>query len=308
MLKKSLYFFLSLLFFQSVSHANRDALKTVNQQYMQLMFGHDGILAQKATLEQINQMIDGCITAGIIDRLYGLDNQSAAFRAQISKFEGFRKLDVQLAYGFYKLGYGNYSTAEALKHDLASESQLESNFDHEFDTLCTQVYPRNIIEYKQSLENVIKRASKPLRFDDFIAIEIDNRAPSGTVTPVTTRSMRSVGSSLTLKQNVRDSEAYKTYISLGVSHEKAMQLLSQVVNEYTEEDTSAIPPADLSSLAFSPVERYYTDAEISTLENTNAMAANFYKTKKAEKMSAEVIRAKLKSIMQINIGPKYEGK
>ncbi len=309
MLKKSLYFFLSLLIFQNVSHANKDALRTVNQQYMALMLGHDGILAQKATPEQINQMIDGCITAGITDRLYGLGNQSASFHAQISKFEGFRKLDVQLAYAFYKLGYGGYNSVEALKHDLAAESPLEPNFDHEFHTLCVQVYPHDIIEYKQSLENVIKRASKPLRFDDFI--EIDNRPPSGTVTPITYKSGRSTGSSLTLKPSVRESEAYKTYINLGVPPEKAMELLGEVVSEYTEEDTSVIPPADLSSLAFSPslggdakVERYYTDAEIQTLSPPIAAA---YRKQKAEGKSAQEAREKAGKIMNQTIDAKYEG-
>jgi len=305
MFKKCLYFFLSVLFLQNACFADTEALGRVNEEYMALMLGTEGILPQKATPEQINQMIDGCITAGITDRLYGLGNKSAMFQAQIAKFTGYKKLDVELAYAFYMLGYTK-APYEELKQSLGVS--LEPNFDREFSAICEQVSPKgvDILEYTNRLEDVIVRTSKPLRFDDFF--EIENRPPSGTVTPVTTRSMRSVGSSFTFKQNVRESDAYKILI-VGRTHEEVMQMLGYVVNECTELEEGVPPPASLASLAFSAgeekaerIERYYTDAEIDAI---NMPYAGVYRRNMSTK-SPQEIRDTLKKMGKI-IDAKYEG-
>jgi len=306
MFKKCLYFFLSVLFLQNACFAGTEALKRVNQEYMALMLGAEGILHQKATPEQINQMIDGCITAGITDRLYSLGNKSAMFQEQIAKFTGYQKLDVELAYAFYMLGYTK-DPYEQLKQSLGVP--LQPNFDHEFMAICAQVSPKgvDILKYTNRLEDVIRRTSKPLRFDDFV--EIENRPSSGTVTPVTTRSFKSMGSSLTLKQNVRDSDAYKILI-VGRTHEEVMQMLGHVVNECTELEEGVPPAASLASLAFSAgeekaerIERYYRDDEIEALDSR---AAGIYRTKMSQGKTAEEIVAILKR-MGIIIAPKYEG-
>lgn len=304
MFKKCLYFFLGVLFLQNACFAGTEALRRVNQEYMALMLGTEGILHQKATPEQINQMIDGCITAGITDRLYSLGNKSAMFQEQIAKFTGYQKLDVQLAYAFYMLGYTKVPY-EQLKQSLGVP--LEPNFDREFIGIGEQVSPAgvDILEYTNRLEDVIRRTSKPLRFDDFV--EIENRPPSGTVTPVTTRSMRSVGSSLTLKQNVRESDAYKILI-VGRTHEEVMRMLGHVVNECTELE-EGVPPTSLASLAFSAgeekaerIERYYTDAEIDAI---NMPHAGLYRRNMSTK-SPQEIRDMLKKMGKI-IDAKYEG-
>ena len=301
MFKKCLYFFLSVLFLQNACFADTEALRRVNQEYMALMLGTEGILPQKATPEQINQMIDGCITAGITDRLYRLGNKSAMFQAQIAKFTGYQKLDVELAYAFYMLGYTK-APYEQLKQSLGVS--LEPNFDREFSAICDQVSPRgvDILEYTNRLEDVIVRTSKPLRFDDFV--EIENRPPSGTVTPVTTRSMRSVGSSFTFKQNVRESDAYKILI-VGRTHEEVMQMLGYVVNECTELEEGVPPPASLASLAFSAgeekaerIERYYTPTEIKALSPEIAVR---YETMRNQGKTAKAIS------MVLRIEKKYEG-
>lgn len=301
MFKKCLYFFLSVLFLQNACFADTEALRRVNQEYMALMLGTEGILPQKATPEQINQMIDGCITAGIVDRLYRLGDKSAMFQAQIAKFTGYKKLDVELAYAFYMLGYTK-APYEQLKQSLGVS--LEPNFDREFSAICEQVSPKgvNILEYTNRLEDVIKRTSKPLRFDDFV--EIENRPPSGTVTPVTTRSMRSVGSSFTFKQNVRESDAYKILI-VGRTHEEVMQMLGYVVNECTELEEGVPPPASLTSLAFSAgeekaerIERYYTPTEIKALLPEIAVR---YETMRNQGKTAKAIS------MVLRIEKKYEG-
>lgn len=305
MFKKCLYFFLSVLFLQNACFADTEALKRVNQEYMALMLGAEGILHQKATPEQINQMIDGCITAGITDRLYSLGNKSAMFQEQIAKFTGYQKLDVQLAYAFYMLGYTK-APYEQLKQSLGVP--LEPNFDHEFRGICEQVSPKDvdILEYTNRLEDVIRRTSKPLRFDDFV--EIENRPPSGTVTPVTTRSFKSMGSSLRVKEDVSESDAYKTFIRFGIPHEEAMRMLGQVVDEYTELEES-IPPASLTSLAFSAgeekaerIERYYRDDEIDAI---NMPHAGVYRRNMSTK-SPQEIRDMLKKMGKI-IDAKYEG-
>lgn len=304
MFKKCLYFFLGLLVSQNICFADREALKGVNQQYMALMLGAEDILPVKATPEQINQMIDGCITAGITDRLHGLGDKSAIFQTQIAKFTGYKRLDVQLAYAFYMLGYTK-APYEQLKQSLGVS--LSPNFDREFRGICDQVSPKgvDILGYTNRLEDVIKRTSKPLRFDDFV--EIENRPPSGTVTPVTTRSMRSVGSSFILKQNVRDSDAYKILI-VGRTHEEVMQMLGYVVNECTELEEGVPPPASLTSLAFSAVEekaegvekteRYYTPTEIKALSPEIAVR---YETMRNQGKTAKAIS------MVLRIEKKYEG-
>jgi hypothetical protein len=301
MFKKCLYFFLSVLFLQNACFADTEALKRVNQEYMALMLGAEGILHQKATPEQINQMIDGCITAGIVDRLHNFPSKEAEFREQVRKFDGYKKLDVELAYAFYKLGYDKSWNEGNTDQNLADINQ---NFDTgKFHELSAHVYNKgSIVEYRNRLEDVIRRTSKPLRFDDFV--EIENRPPSGTVTPVTTRSFKSMGSSLRVKEDVSESDAYKTFIRFGIPHEEAMRMLGQVVDEYTELEES-IPPASLTSLAFSAgeekaerIERYYTPTEIKALSPEIAVR---YETMRNQGKTAKAIS------MVLRIEKKYEG-
>ncbi len=300
--------------------ADKEPLKQANSNYMALMLGSEGILPKKATPEQINLMVDGCITAGIIDHLYGFSPKEAEFRDQITKFSGYKRLDIQLAYAFYMIGYSAPDYAD-LKTLIATALPLEPNFDHEFTSICAQVYSRgNIIEYRNRLEDVIKSTSKPFSFDDFVQIH-ERRAelpsqPStqsnissrsgGADTPMTDRSM-SMRSARSLKlkvATVADSEAYILLTeTLGKSPAEALRILGEVVTEHTEADDD-LPVANLSSLAFGSEERYYTDAE---LEAVGMPHAGIYKTKRIANVPPEEIRTILKR-MGKEIPPKYEGK
>lgn len=301
MFKKCLYFFLSVLFLQNACFADTEALRRVNQEYMALMLGTGGILPQKATTEQINQMIDGCITAGITDRLYGLGDKSTMFQAQIAEFTGYKKLDVELAYAFYMLGYTKVSY-EQLKQSLGVS--LEPNFDREFRGIRDQVSPKgvDILEYTNRLEDVIKRTSKPLRFDDFV--EIQNRPPSGTVTPVTTIS-RSSMMTMRPKANVQESALYKKLQELGIASNEIKDLLGDYTENYVEADVGEKISASLASLAFSAgeekaerIERYYTPTEIKALLPE---IADRYETMRNQGKTAKAIS------MVLRIEKKYEG-
>lgn len=312
MTKKCLYFLLCLFVFQNAGHADTAALRNVNQQYMELMLGSEDILPVKATPEQINQMIDGCITAGISDRLYHLGDKSALFKAQFEKFTGYKKLDVQLAYAFYMLGYGKFNSFEGITNHMVEEGcALEPNFIAEIATLCNQVFTHgDIFEYRDRLEDVIKRASKPLRFDDFVEVVPERAASpdlSEILSPVTTRSRSSV---LTMrpKANAEESGLYKKLQELGVASGEIQALLGDYAENYVEEtaDISGVS-ASLASLAFSPVsteanarkiERYYTKAELAKLASDKAAQ---YEMMLGQSKAAKAIS------MVLGIEKKYEG-
>lgn len=300
MFKKCLYFFLSVLFLQNACFADTEALRRVNQEYMDLMLGTEGILPKKATPEQINQMIDGCITAGIVDRLHNFPSKEAAFRDRVRKFDGYKKLDVELAYAFYMLGYTK-------KQSLGVS--LDPNFDREFSAICDQVSPKgvDILEYTNRLEDVIKRTSKPLRFDDFV--EIENRPPSGTVTPVTTIS-RSSMMTMRPKANVQESALYKKLQELGIASNEIKDLLGDYTENYVEADVDVAGAASASLSSLALPERYYTNDEI---EELDPRVKNAYRKQREPndegilKTPLEV-RTKIKNITQVDIPPKYEGK
>lgn len=289
MFKKCLYFFLSVLFLQNACFADTEALKRVNQEYMALMLGTKGILPQKATPEQINQMIDGCITAGIVDRLHNFPSKEAAFRDEVRKFDGYKKLDVELAYAFYKLGYDKSWNEGDTDQNLADINQ---NFDTgKFYELSAHVYNKgSIVEYRNRLEDVIRRTSKPLRFDDFVEVRAAASPTSmGTITPVTT-----ISTEMTMrpKANAVESALYKKLQALGVASDEIKELLSDYTKNYVEADV------DVAGL-----ERYYTDAEI---EGIGMPHAGMYRRNMSTK-SPQEIRDMLKK-MGKTIAPKYEGK
>lgn len=306
MFKNAYIFFLSVLFLQNACFADTEALRRVNQQYMDLMLGTEGILPQEATPKQINQMIDGCITAGIVDRLHNFPSKDAAFRDQVRKFDGYKKLDVELAYAFYKLGYDKSWNEGNTDQNLADINQ---NFDTgKFYELSAHVYNKgSIVEYRNRLEDVIVRTSKPLRFDDFV--EIQNRPPSGTVTPVTTIS-RSSMMTMRPKANAGESALYKKLQALGVAPNEIKDLLGDYTENYVEEDVDVAGAASASLSSLALPERYYTNDEI---EELDPRVKNAYRKQREPndegilKTPLEV-RTKIKNITQVDIPPKYEGK
>ncbi len=134
----------------------RQSLQQANITFMNLMLGSEGIRTIKSTPEECRQMIDGCLTAGITDRLYGFPDQSLALRAMADQLDGIKKNHALLAIEFYAVGYLNM-------HDNSNR-----NVPAEFNKLCQLVFPRGtIFVYKDRLEDEIKRASQPLRYGHF---------------------------------------------------------------------------------------------------------------------------------------------
>ncbi len=169
MLKNILYFAVMTIALENLCFSADPAgpLKADNSEYMQLMQGLRGILYEKGTPEELRYMIDGCITAGITDRLYGNVQQPMA---SISNFIPQKKLHVLLAYAFYVLGFGNCTGIGQIKNFLGVHDQPTwSNFDREFAALCALAFDKDTIyQYKNNLEDVIKRTAKGLSFDDFL--------------------------------------------------------------------------------------------------------------------------------------------
>lgn len=318
MLKKSIYVVVSLLLVQNL-FADRGQLQQVNNNYMALMLGSEGILPQEATPDQINLMVDGCITAGIIDHLYGFPPKEAEFRDQITKFSGYKRLDIQLAYAFYMIGYSAPDYAD-LKTLIATVLPLEPNFDHEFTSICAQVYSHgDIIQYRNRLEAVIKSTSKPLRFDDFIEVRETPSLPvstslssneSGVITPLTTRS-RSSMSTARPKANADQSALYQKLAKLGVESTEIHDLLGDFAENYVEDGETDLSlgnvAARLESLAYNgDKERYYTKEELDLLGMKTKMA---YKSKKQMPgATPKAVREEIFSQFAIEMLPKYEGK
>ena len=163
MMKIILYFSLVVCILANSSYANSGPLLDANREYMQRMQGSHGILDKKGTNEQLRHMIDGCITAGITDRLYGLAQAMQGTEGLTPS----KKLHIQLAYAFYALGYYDCNNDRDIKSHLGTA--IDSNFDKEFSDLCTLVFDKGTIyQYKANLEDVIKRTAHGLRFDDFV--------------------------------------------------------------------------------------------------------------------------------------------
>ena len=177
MFKKIIYYVFIISALENVcygvSHAAaKAALKQANKDYMTLIFGSQGINDAKGTPEQLRQMVDGCITAGITDRLYGFDAQ---LMASFNGISPQKKLHVLLAYAFYAIGYYNWKDVKEAQGGLLSlgiDIKTEPNFDREFTDLRSLAFNKGtIFQYKNNLEDVIRRTAKGLKFDDFVDIE-----------------------------------------------------------------------------------------------------------------------------------------
>jgi hypothetical protein len=123
---------------------------------MNIMLGSEGIRTIQSTPEECCQMIDGCLTAGITDRLYGFGSQLAALQAMVAPLDGIKREHAQLAIEFYEVGY------------LDMHDNSNRNTPARFDELCQLAFQNgSIFEYKNRLEDEIKRASQPLRYAHF---------------------------------------------------------------------------------------------------------------------------------------------
>ncbi len=175
MLNKIITFFVLLFVMESPSYGvnsvqARENLQQANKIFMELMLGSEGIRTIQSTPDECCQMIDGCLTAGITDRLYGFPNQSPALQAMAATLDGIKRDHALLAIEFYEVGYKNM-------HVNSSR-----NTPARFDELCGLAFQNgSIFEYKNRLEDEIKRASQPLRYTHFgigVAPAVGALAPS----------------------------------------------------------------------------------------------------------------------------------
>ena len=164
----------------SSATSSPSALLTKASEFMSLMVAK--IDDTKATDEQIQQMIDGCITCGIVDRLCRANPRRYEVRQRLPEH---KRLHVLLAHAFYMIGYNNYSKdAELTEGIISSGIMLVKNFKEEFASICKLMSnDGKIYDYKDKLEDVIKRASKPLRFDQFTKSDVHVDIPGGTIIP-----------------------------------------------------------------------------------------------------------------------------
>lgn len=168
-------------------------LSNVNQNYMSLMLGREGINAARGTDIQLRSMIDGAITCGITDRLYRFGDKTVDYKDQIARQTTYpiKKLHCQLAFAFYLVGFrGDFNNLDQIRAEIAS---LDANFDSEFLKLTGLVYTKgNIFAYRTQLEDVIKRASVPLNYDAPAVIArggevVAGKGTGGGVTPTPLR-------------------------------------------------------------------------------------------------------------------------
>jgi len=163
MLNKIITFFVLLFAMEGPSYGAqlspeqaRQSLQQANITFMNLMLGSEGIRTIQSTPEECRQMIDGCLTAGITDRLYGFPDQSPALQVMAATLGGIKRDHALLAIEFYEVGYKNM-------HDNSNR-----NTPARFDELCGLAFQNgSIFEYKNRLEDEIKRASQPLRYTHF---------------------------------------------------------------------------------------------------------------------------------------------
>ena len=148
----------------------RNNLWEANKAFMELMLGSEGIKTIQSTPDECCQMIDGCLTAGITDRLYGFPDQSPALQAMAATLDGIKRDHALLAIEFYAVGY------------LDMHDNSNRNTPARFDELCGLAFQNgSIFEYKNRLEDEIKRASQPLRYAHFgigVAPAVGALAPS----------------------------------------------------------------------------------------------------------------------------------
>ena len=148
----------------------RNNLWEANKAFMELMLGSEGIKTIQSTPDECCQMIDGCLTAGITDRLYGFPDQSPALQAMAATLDGIKRDHALLAIEFYAVGYFDM-------HDNSNR-----NTPARFNELCGLAFQNgSIFEYKNRLEDEIKRASQPLRYAHFgigVAPAVGALAPS----------------------------------------------------------------------------------------------------------------------------------
>ena len=283
-------------------------LKTANRDYMALVQGSSGILDAKGTREQLRYMIDGCITAGITDRLYGNVQQpmSSAIPPTAQK-----KLHVLLAYAFYALGFGDCTGIGQIKNFLGVHDQPTwSNFDREFAALCALAFDKGTIyQYKNNLEDVIRRTAKGLSFDDFLeedfypSDEEGERELGGAYYPyLGMRSKHKEYSPSQIAQTMR-SKHFPTFV--GKYAKKGTVQPVQLANlSQSPVGMTSQPPSPLTvstggaDSALQKIERYYTDTELAALD---AIMAGKYRDMKAKGKPAKLIA------MALQLNKKYEG-
>ena len=293
-------------------------LKAANRDYMALVQGSRGILDAKGTPAQLRQMIDGCITAGITDRLYGNVQQpmSSAIPPTAQK-----KLHVLLAYAFYALGYYNWNSLQEVQAGLISLGiNVEPNFDREFESLCALAFDKGTIcQYKNNLEDVIRRTAKGLNFDDFTDIE-ERYLTEEEIDGLSDEEQENKYHAL--RQNKRTRNLLPSQVSA-----EMLNLFPNFKRKYAKRGTvlpaqaanSSASPVSMTSQAPSPLtvsrggadsalqktERYYTDTEIDAIGQP---FFGMYKNKKTEKDPA-ALRAYIKMMSGGNksLTPKYEG-
>jgi hypothetical protein len=313
MLKNILYFAVMTIALENLCFSAdllAGPLKADNTEYMQLMQGSRGILDAKGTREQLRYMIDGCITAGITDRLYGNVQQPMA---SISNFIPQKKLHVLLAYAFYVLGFGNCTEIGQIKTYLGGHQQdIWSNFDREFTALCNLVFNKGTIyQYKNNLEDVIRRTAKGLNFDDFLEErylteeEINALQNASKYTYSGIRSQHPDYSPSQVSETIRTA-AFPSFVGKFVK-KGTVQPVQLTNSSQSPVGMTSQPPSPLtvstSSSASPRTERYYTDDEIDLIGQPHA---SVYRKKMSEREAPEAIRGTIKKMSKV-INPKYEG-
>lgn len=300
----------------------KESLKNDNIAYIDLMAGiTKGINNEKGTSPQLIQMVDGCITAGITDRLFGLGDQSLKIIQQIQTLTTHKKLHAQLTLAFYVLGYLNPPNDAGLQQILAGlPESLSGNFGAEFVALCQLVFSHGtIFEYRNNLEDVVKRTSQPLKFSDFgivpaavaplvaapAALPIAPPAPAEVVGPVE----RYYTDAELADKSPEIIDRYKQARDIAKRNAKAARmgcgLPAKFEGDVVVAEAAAAPiVAQVEAVVpqAQGEERYYTDAEINALPTPHG---NIYRKKMSEGMSPSDIRGFFSRAIQNNIEAKY---
>ncbi len=312
MLKNFLYFAVMTIALENLcfSADSAGSLKTANRDYMALMQGLRGILYEKGTPEELRYMIDGCITAGITDRLYRNAQQPMA---HISNFIPQKKLHVLLAYAFYAVGYYNWNSLQEVQAGLISLGiNVEPNFDREFESLCALAFDKGTIcQYKNNLEDVIRRTAKGLSFDDFLEERFYEPGEMQEI-PQTCQQLygfldKNHGPSALSAALIKVCPEFKRkYAKKGTVQPVQFANFSQSPVGMTSQPPSPLTVSTgVADSALQKTERYYTDTEIDAIGQP---FFGMYKNKKTEKDPA-ALRAYIKMMSGGNksLTPKYEG-
>lgn len=279
----------------------KENLRQDNLSFMNLMLGSKGIRTIQSTPEECRQMIDGCLTVGITDRLYGFDSQSDALRVKADQLQDMRRAHALLAIEFYEVGYLNM-------HDNSNR-----NTPARFGALCGLAFPiGTIFEYKDRLEDVIKRTSQPLKFSDFgivpaavVAPPIAAPAPAEGVGPVEryytdAELANQPAEAIAQYKQARDvakrtAKAARMGCGLPAKFEGDVVVAEAAAAPIVAQVEAVVPQAQGE-------ERYYTDAEIKSLATPHG---NIYRKKMSEGMSPSDIRGFFSRAIQNNIEAKY---